>query len=110
MCLCYAVLPKLVRRPADVMVGAMHGQVVVDCEVHGVPPPSVTWFKDGEVIVPSDYFQLVAGNSLRILGLVREDAGIYQCLVDSEIGSTQAATQLIVSSVTGRFTHWIVFV
>ncbi len=100
-CRVLAVLPKYVRKPADVVMGAVHGQVVVECEVHGVPTPSVTWLKNGEVIVPSDYFQLVAGNSLRILGLVLEDDGIYQCLVDSEIGSTQAAAQLTVTMTTG---------
>lgn len=103
------MLPKFVRRPAEVVVGAVHGQVVVECEVHGVPTPSVTWLKNGEVIVPSDYFQLVAGNSLRILGLVREDDGIYQCLVDSEIGSAQATARLTVATTTGTTSYSVVY-
>ena len=98
----FAVPPKFMKKPQDT-AAVIHGQVVLECEVYGVPTPSVVWFKNGEVIVPSDYFQIVNGNSLRILGLVKLDEGFYQCFAESEIGSAQATARLNVTSSVGRF-------
>lgn len=38
--------------------------------------------------------QIVSGNNLKILGLVREDSGMYQCVAHNSAGDTQAAAQL----------------
>ena len=42
--------------------------------------------------------QVVRGTSLKILGLVSSDSGIYQCIATNEAGSVQAAAQLRVQS------------
>ena len=44
------------------------------------------------------YSQLVRGTSLKILGLVTSDAGIYQCIATNTAGSVQAAAQLTVKT------------
>ena len=41
---------------------------------------------------------MVRGTSLKILGLVSSDSGIYQCIATNEAGSVQAAAQLRVQS------------
>ena len=43
-------------------------------------------------------FQMVRGTSLKILGLVSSDAGIYQCIATNQAGAIQAAAQLQVRS------------
>ncbi|KAK6033885.1 fibronectin type III domain protein [Cooperia oncophora] len=57
----------------------------------------MSWFKNGEAIIASDYF-VIEPTKLRILGLVKADQGVYQCIAENEAGSDQAAAQLLVDS------------
>lgn len=36
----------------------------------------------------------MSGNNLKILGLVREDSGMYQCVAHNSAGDAQASAQL----------------
>uniref|UniRef100_A0A8C3AYA1 DCC netrin 1 receptor n=1 Tax=Cyclopterus lumpus TaxID=8103 RepID=A0A8C3AYA1_CYCLU len=65
------------------------------CAVTGNPPPTVHWMKNGEEVIPSDYFQIVDGSNLQILGLVKSDEGFYQCVAQNSAGSSQAMAQLL---------------
>uniref|UniRef100_A0A4W2ID86 DCC netrin 1 receptor n=1 Tax=Bos indicus x Bos taurus TaxID=30522 RepID=A0A4W2ID86_BOBOX len=67
-----------------------------ECTVSGKPVPTVNWMKNGDVVIPSDYFQIVGGSNLRILGVVKSDEGFYQCVAENEAGNTQTSAQLIV--------------
>ncbi|XP_026569435.1 netrin receptor DCC [Pseudonaja textilis] len=67
-----------------------------ECAVSGKPAPTVQWIKNGEVVIPSDYFQIVGGSNLRILGLVKSDEGFYQCVAENEAGNAQTSAQLII--------------
>ncbi|CAL1539674.1 unnamed protein product, partial [Lymnaea stagnalis] len=73
-----------------------HSDVNFDCEAYGIPRPAIYWMKNGELLKPSDYFQVSPEGSLRILGLVDSDQGIYQCFAENELGEIQAAAQLLV--------------
>uniref|UniRef100_A0A8C5E1G4 DCC netrin 1 receptor n=1 Tax=Gouania willdenowi TaxID=441366 RepID=A0A8C5E1G4_GOUWI len=53
------------------------------------------WMKNGEEVIPSDYFQIVDGSNLQILGLVKSDEGFYQCVAENSAGSSQAMAQLL---------------
>ncbi|XP_067557562.1 netrin receptor DCC-like [Pseudorca crassidens] len=67
-----------------------------ECTVSGKPVPTVNWMKNGDVVIPSDYFQIVGGSNLRILGVVKSDEGFYQCVGENEAGNAQTSAQLIV--------------
>uniref|UniRef100_A0A5F8HGK1 DCC netrin 1 receptor n=1 Tax=Monodelphis domestica TaxID=13616 RepID=A0A5F8HGK1_MONDO len=67
-----------------------------ECAVSGKPVPTVNWMKNGDVVIPSDYFQIVGGSNLRILGVVKSDEGFYQCVAENEAGNTQTSAQLII--------------
>uniref|UniRef100_A0A3B5AXF9 Contactin-3 n=1 Tax=Stegastes partitus TaxID=144197 RepID=A0A3B5AXF9_9TELE len=69
--------------------------IELECAVTGNPPPSVRWMKNGEEVIPSDYFQIVDGSNLQILGLVKSDEGFYQCVAENSAGSSQAMAQLL---------------
>ncbi|KAJ8338906.1 hypothetical protein SKAU_G00356920 [Synaphobranchus kaupii] len=69
--------------------------IEMECEVTGKPPPTVRWVKNGEVVIPSDYFQILGGSNLQILGLVKSDEGFYQCVAENDAGNAQAMAQLI---------------
>ncbi|XP_073435559.1 neogenin isoform X11 [Dendrobates tinctorius] len=70
--------------------------IVFECEVRGRPAPTVKWVKNGDVVIPSDYFKIVDDHNLQVLGLVRSDEGFYQCIAENEVGNVQAAAQLII--------------
>uniref|UniRef100_A0A7N4NUV9 Netrin receptor DCC n=1 Tax=Sarcophilus harrisii TaxID=9305 RepID=A0A7N4NUV9_SARHA len=67
-----------------------------ECAVSGKPVPTVNWMKNGDVVIPSDYFQIVGGSNLRILGVVKSDEGFYQCVAENDAGNTQTSAQLII--------------
>uniref|UniRef100_A0AAX7TXB1 DCC netrin 1 receptor n=1 Tax=Astatotilapia calliptera TaxID=8154 RepID=A0AAX7TXB1_ASTCA len=69
--------------------------IELECAVTGNPPPTVRWMKNGEEVIPSDYFQIVDGSNLQILGLVKSDEGFYQCIAENSAGSSQAMAQLL---------------
>ncbi|XP_048368276.1 cell adhesion molecule-related/down-regulated by oncogenes [Sphaerodactylus townsendi] len=63
------------------------------CEVHGNPTPNITWFHNAAPVHLSPR-PLPSGSKLRISGITREDAGLYQCLVSNGIGFVQSTGRL----------------
>ncbi|XP_077162542.1 cell adhesion molecule-related/down-regulated by oncogenes [Paroedura picta] len=63
------------------------------CEIHGNPPPSITWFHNAAPVNLSPR-RLPSGSKLRISGVTREDSGLYQCLVNNAIGFVQSTGRL----------------
>ncbi|XP_022524542.1 netrin receptor DCC isoform X2 [Astyanax mexicanus] len=88
------VPPQFLNYPSN-MYAYESTDIEMECAVTGNPPPSVHWVKNGEVVIPSDYFQIVDGGNLQILGLVRSDEGFYQCVAENEAGNALAMAQLI---------------
>jgi hypothetical protein len=74
----------------------------LECEVAGEPEPTVQWYKNGDLIIESEYFQIVGGSSLKILGLVGLDAGIYQCVATNVVANIQFAAELKVPKKLGN--------
>ncbi|KAL2100130.1 hypothetical protein ACEWY4_004524 [Coilia grayii] len=89
-----AVPPQFLNYPAN-MYAYESTDIEMECAVTGNPQPKVHWVKNGEVVIPSDYFQIVDGSNLQILGLVRSDEGYYQCVAENDAGNAQATAQLI---------------
>ncbi|EMP32059.1 Netrin receptor DCC [Chelonia mydas] len=80
-----------------------------ECAVSGKPVPTVDWIKNGEVVIPSDYFQIVGGSNLRILGLVKSDEGFYQCVAENDAGNAQTSAQLIIPEPVLSNFHVVVY-
>ncbi|XP_075345146.1 netrin receptor DCC isoform X4 [Mycteria americana] len=89
------VTPWFLIRPSN-LYAYESMDIEFECAVSGKPVPTVEWIKNGEVVIPSDYFQIVGGSNLRILGLVKSDEGFYQCVAENEAGNAQASAQLII--------------
>uniref|UniRef100_A0A8C9VU42 DCC netrin 1 receptor n=1 Tax=Scleropages formosus TaxID=113540 RepID=A0A8C9VU42_SCLFO len=88
------VPPKFLKQPSN-LHAYESTDIVMECDVTGKPLPSVHWMKNGEVVIPSDYFQIIGGSNLQILGLVKSDEGFYQCMAENDAGNSQATGQLI---------------
>ncbi|XP_060796902.1 neogenin 1a isoform X6 [Neoarius graeffei] len=70
--------------------------IVFECEATGSPAPTIKWVKNGDAVVPSDYFRILKEQNLQVQGLVKTDEGFYQCLAENEVGNIQASAQLII--------------
>uniref|UniRef100_A0A669B4V5 DCC netrin 1 receptor n=1 Tax=Oreochromis niloticus TaxID=8128 RepID=A0A669B4V5_ORENI len=90
----FAVPPQFLNYPTNTYAYEST-DIELECAVTGNPPPTVRWMKNGEEVIPSDYFQIVDGSNLQILGLVKSDEGFYQCIAENSAGSSQAMAQLL---------------
>uniref|UniRef100_A0A8C9Z2R7 Neogenin 1a n=1 Tax=Sander lucioperca TaxID=283035 RepID=A0A8C9Z2R7_SANLU len=88
------VPPQFVKRP-DNIYAYESMDIVFECEVSGSPAPTVKWVKNGDAVIPSDYFKIIEHN-LQVLGLVKSDEGFYQCLAENDAGNIQSSAQLII--------------
>lgn len=87
------VPPRLVDQPQD-RVALEKEELELVCSMRGRPTPVMQWLKNGDVIRPNDYMQVVNGHNLRILGLIESDAGMFQCVGVNPAGSVQASARL----------------
>ncbi|XP_051976002.1 neogenin [Xyrauchen texanus] len=89
------VPPRFLTRPSNTYAQESM-DIIFECDVTGSPPPTVKWMKDGDTVIPSDYFRIVKQHDLQVLGLVKSDEGFYQCLAENDAGNVQASAQLII--------------
>ncbi|XP_062927139.1 neogenin-like isoform X5 [Mobula hypostoma] len=89
------VPPHFLKRPVSIYAHESM-DIVFECEVTGIPMPTVKWIKNGDMVIPSDYFKIVNERNLQVLGLVKSDEGLYQCVAENDVGNKQASAQLII--------------
>uniref|UniRef100_A0A8C3GBR0 Neogenin 1a n=1 Tax=Cyclopterus lumpus TaxID=8103 RepID=A0A8C3GBR0_CYCLU len=89
------VPPQFAKRPDNVYAYESM-DIVFECEVSGSPAPTVKWVKNGDAVIPSDYFKIIKEHNLQVLGLVKSDEGFYQCLAENDAGNIQSSAQLII--------------
>ncbi|KAJ0001845.1 hypothetical protein NQD34_001641 [Periophthalmus magnuspinnatus] len=89
------VPPQFVKRPSNTYAHESM-DIVFECEVSGSPSPTVKWVKNGDAVIPSDYFKIVKEHNLQVLGLVKSDEGFYQCLAENDAGNIQSSAQLVI--------------
>ncbi|KAK5647199.1 hypothetical protein RI129_002091 [Pyrocoelia pectoralis] len=91
------VPPRFLKRPKS-KEDMVNKDIEFECSVYGKPEPKVMWLRNGEMINYNDYYQLVNGNNLKILGLVTGDSGLLQCVASNSAGNIQASASLKVLS------------
>ncbi|XP_058854523.1 neogenin-like isoform X8 [Acipenser ruthenus] len=87
--------PQFLKRPSNIYAYESM-DIVFECEVTGTPAPTVKWVKNGDAVIPSDYFKIIKEHNLQVLGLVKSDEGFYQCVAENDVGNIQASAQLII--------------
>ncbi|XP_074702115.1 hemicentin-2-like [Strix aluco] len=78
-----------------------HRQVVLDqptalyCDTNAIPPPQLTWYKDGEPLSPGPGVLMLLGGRVLQLPVVREeDAGRYTCEAANAAGQDRLHYEL----------------
>uniref|UniRef100_A0A672QY00 Neogenin 1a n=1 Tax=Sinocyclocheilus grahami TaxID=75366 RepID=A0A672QY00_SINGR len=88
--------PQFLKKPANIYAHEAT-DIIFECEVTGSPAPTIKWVKNGDAVIPSDYFKIIKEQNLQVLGLVKSDEGFYQCLAENDAGNVQAGAQCHVS-------------
>lgn len=58
----FAVPPQFLNYPTNTYAYEST-DIELECAVTGSPPPTVRWMKNGEEVIPSDYFQIVVSQT-----------------------------------------------
>ncbi|KAK3087485.1 hypothetical protein FSP39_006555 [Pinctada imbricata] len=73
----------------SVIIGS---SLLINCPVTGIPPPQITWFKDGVIVSPildPNLRTFGNGQRLEVVSARVTDAGRYTCKGDNPAGSTE---------------------
>jgi hypothetical protein len=107
------VQSTFVKKPKN-LTKPVNSDVLFECEVDGEPKPVVNWYKNGELILSSEYFQYQNETNLRILGIlfdnkkpsllisnnfslkgiIKQDEGYYQCIATNILKTAIATAYL----------------
>ncbi|XP_060132638.1 hemicentin-1 isoform X1 [Zootoca vivipara] len=75
--------------PEEVTV-LISNMAVMECVVNGSPNPSITWQKDGQLLVEDSQHKFLAnGRTLQVLSSQITDTGRYVCTVENTAGSAK---------------------
>ncbi|XP_034265503.1 hemicentin-1 isoform X1 [Pantherophis guttatus] len=75
----------------------LHGHLELECPAIGKPPPTVTWFKNGQPIEGGvGYKILLNGRRFLISRAEVSDAGHYQCIATNKAGESKKEFDVIV--------------
>ncbi|XP_063051892.1 hemicentin-1-like [Engraulis encrasicolus] len=83
--------------PTEQVTVVTGSQVALTCEARGVPPPVLTWLKDGQELSLQRNL-LLDGQETRLLlpHVLLEDAGLYSCTAANQAGSSTKTFNLTV--------------
>lgn len=78
--------------------------VQFECKVEGTPRPQITWFRQTQIILPSQDFQMYYDDddvaTLIIRDVFPEDAGTFTCVAKNAAGFASNSTELTVESIS----------
>ncbi|XP_061722019.1 papilin isoform X2 [Cydia pomonella] len=71
------------------------GTATLRCLFHSNPPPKITWRK-GEITIDGTQgrYRLTSDGALQIVSLYRDDSGVYICVAENELGTSQQEIEL----------------
>ncbi|EMP34679.1 Hemicentin-2 [Chelonia mydas] len=82
------------RRNVSILAGQ---PLTLDCDVSGIPAPTVTWYKDGQLLTGSGSLLFLSGaQSIRVHKVRKEDAGSYTCKAVNRVGEAQRLFHVLV--------------
>ncbi|CAL8294417.1 unnamed protein product [Lota lota] len=90
--------PVLLQNLTDYRVNTS-SSVTLSCPAHGVPPPTLTWYKNERTLAQgSGIVMIPEGGTLHIDRITAEDQGLYTCRATNERGSAESSAHIWVNS------------
>ncbi|XP_040079942.1 brother of CDO isoform X2 [Oryx dammah] len=85
---------RIIYPPEAQTIVVTKGQsLILECVASGIPPPRVTWAKDGSSVASYNKTRFLLSNLL-IDTTSEEDSGTYRCMADNGVGEPGAAVIL----------------
>uniref|UniRef100_A0A8C2UDM7 receptor protein-tyrosine kinase n=1 Tax=Coturnix japonica TaxID=93934 RepID=A0A8C2UDM7_COTJA len=101
-CLVAQEAPALLRQLVDQTVNTSNS-AMLECQVHGIPEPQITWFKNHEEIQQESGIILGPGSRMLFIERVKEeDEGLYQCIATNLKGSVESTAYVTVQGTVER--------
>uniref|UniRef100_A0A8C8E0M1 Immunoglobulin superfamily, member 9Bb n=1 Tax=Oryzias sinensis TaxID=183150 RepID=A0A8C8E0M1_9TELE len=103
-CFCFSIYclplyssapPTFTDTPPQYVEAKEGGSITLTCMAFGNPKPSVSWLREGNLMVSSAKYKLSDG-SLTVLSITRQDRGAYTCRAFSLQGEAIHTTRLLV--------------
>lgn len=93
---------RIIYPPEAQTIIVTKGQsLILECVASGIPPPRVTWAKDGSSVAAYNKTRFLLSNLL-IDATSEEDSGTYRCMADNGVGEPGAAVILYNVQVFGE--------
>ncbi|KAM6165457.1 hemicentin-1 [Erethizon dorsatum] len=89
------VPPVISTHPKEYVI-AMDKPIMLPCKADGLPPPDITWHKDGRVILESIRQRILNSGALQIAFAQPDDTGQYTCMAANVAGSSSVSAKLTV--------------
>lgn len=87
--------------PVTIVQGSL---VTLTCEARGVPPPTLTWLKDGQPLSLHRNLLLDGEETrLQLPDVAPSDEGLYSCVASNQAGSSTKSFNLTVLGKTACF-------
>lgn len=106
-CLLLTVPPSIRDNSGDspVVLNVLAGKsVTLECESNAVPPPTITWYKNGRVVTESANLRVLAeGQMLEIKGSEVRDKGMLCCLSSTSVSVSVTQYHYVISISSSAF-------
>ncbi|XP_040895666.1 hemicentin-1 [Toxotes jaculatrix] len=93
-------VPPSIDGPAEeIVVETISNPVTFSCDATGIPPPSLTWLKNGRPIENSESLEMhifSGGSKLQIARSQLSDSGTYTCLASNVEGNARKSYRLTI--------------
>ena len=97
---CCCTEPQIIDFPTNTAVVEGEG-VYFKIEVSGVPPPTVTWYHNGEPVKDDYAHEIKTDGSLDIPSVELKHSGVYKAVAKNQYGSEEKEADLTVSKERG---------
>ncbi|KAI4461154.1 titin [Holotrichia oblita] len=102
--------PRFVSHAKTETLGDYGSQIILPCDVVGIPKPNVSWYKNAVNIedLNESRYEIEEDNSLLIKRLKLPDMGMFQCFARNDAGESSMATWLKVKTLNPQIMNNII--